>query len=246
MPNGRPGPKPGTRAYEDMKRAMMRSGGFVVKPGSQKGFSLLLDARGEPASTNLAALAEYLAKHTRCALKYETTSPASVASGDWPAILKSRGAAAMVVIVSDDRTPTTLVAPDDNWAVMNAKKLERNLLSEEAKEKFLEGRIRSQAARTLALLSGCLTQFRNTPSQVFSVEELDNASRNLPMDQVERLGKYMQSRGQTPTVVTSYRRAVQEGWAAMPTNEFQKAVWKELHELPSKPLKIEFDPKKGK
>ena len=43
-----------------------------------------------------------------------------------------------------------------------------------------------------------------------------------------------------------YRVAVQEGWAAQPTNEYQRAVWDEVRHIPEKPIRIEFDPKKGK
>ena len=43
-----------------------------------------------------------------------------------------------------------------------------------------------------------------------------------------------------------YRVAVQEGWAAPPTNDYQKAVWNEVHAIPDKPLTIEFDPKKDR
>ena len=43
-----------------------------------------------------------------------------------------------------------------------------------------------------------------------------------------------------------YRVACQQGWAPAPTNDYQKAVWEEVHAVPSDPMKIEFDPKKGR
>jgi hypothetical protein len=43
-----------------------------------------------------------------------------------------------------------------------------------------------------------------------------------------------------------YRVACQEGWAAQPTNDYQKAVWEQVHSIPDKPLKIEYDPKVDK
>jgi len=42
------------------------------------------------------------------------------------------------------------------------------------------------------------------------------------------------------------REACQEGWAPAPTNDIQKAIWNEVRQLPAKPIKIEFDPAKGK
>ncbi|MCL2104224.1 MAG: hypothetical protein FWH21_04115, partial [Kiritimatiellaeota bacterium] len=34
--------------------------------------------------------------------------------------------------------------------------------------------------------------------------------------------------GISPGRMTSYRRAVEEGWAPAPTNDFQKAIWEEV------------------
>ena len=44
----------------------------------------------------------------------------------------------------------------------------------------------------------------------------------------------------------SYRQACQEGWAPAPTNDVQKAIWDKVHAIPQNPMKIEFDPKKGR
>lgn len=43
----------------------------------------------------------------------------------------------------------------------------------------------------------------------------------------------------------SYRRACIDGWAPAPTNDIQRAVWADVHQVPTKPIKITFDPKKG-
>ena len=43
-----------------------------------------------------------------------------------------------------------------------------------------------------------------------------------------------------------YKLAVMEGWAPAPTNEYQKAIWDKVHAAPKNPMKIEFDPKKGR
>lgn len=43
-----------------------------------------------------------------------------------------------------------------------------------------------------------------------------------------------------------YIRACREGWAPPPTNDAQRAIWKKTHQIPDKPITIEFDPKKDK
>ena len=49
-----------------------------------------------------------------------------------------------------------------------------------------------------------------------------------------------------PQEVTTYKKACQEGWAPNPTNEWQQAIWDETRQLPTKPIKIEFDKAKGR
>ena len=44
--------------------------------------------------------------------------------------------------------------------------------------------------------------------------------------------------------IASYRRACEMGWASAPTNEFQEAVWDEIHQLPTEPIKIKPEAKK--
>ena len=46
--------------------------------------------------------------------------------------------------------------------------------------------------------------------------------------------------------IGTYRQACQEGWAPAPKNDEQKAIWNQVHAIPDKPIKIEFDPKRGK
>ena len=53
------------------------------------------------------------------------------------------------------------------------------------------------------------------------------------------LGAYVKRR-------TSYQKACEEGWAPLPTNDVQKAIWDKVHAVPKNPMKIEFDPKQGK
>lgn len=46
--------------------------------------------------------------------------------------------------------------------------------------------------------------------------------------------------------IASYRDACRKGWAPSPTNDVQRAIWDEVRALPSKPLTIQFDPRRGK
>ena len=78
------------------------------------------------------------------------------------------------------------------------------------------------------------------------VQELDFAQEKLPIDIQDSIKKYLSAAGVTPLRRTIYRRACQEGWAPAPTNDVQKAIWDKVHAIPKTPMKIEFDPKKGR
>lgn len=57
---------------------------------------------------------------------------------------------------------------------------------------------------------------------------------------------YFDMCGVTPARKGTYESACQQGWAPAPTNDIQKAIWEKVHAVPATPMKIEFDPKKGR
>ena len=50
----------------------------------------------------------------------------------------------------------------------------------------------------------------------------------------------MEPLGVRPAIYDTYDRACQEGWAPAPTNDVQKAIWDEVHEMPTEPIKIKY------
>ena len=57
---------------------------------------------------------------------------------------------------------------------------------------------------------------------------------------------YFTRMGVSPTRKGTYEAAVKQGWAPAPTNDIQKAIWDKVHQLPTKPIQIKFDPKTDK
>jgi hypothetical protein len=43
--------------------------------------------------------------------------------------------------------------------------------------------------------------------------------------------------GVTPAKMATYKKACEEGWAPMPTNQYQKAVWEEIQNKKKKVVK---------
>lgn len=219
-------------------RKLKRTGGQIEKPGSQKGYMIVLDAQKAAASTNILNLTQTMSKFTKIEIKYERADPAAVAGGDWNAIMKQKGALAIIAVVYDDKTPSVLVAPYDQWAVVNVKKVEAGL-NDAGKARFLDSRAAKLVAKAMAMLAGSCSQFPHSPASALTLDEIDSSGEMLPVDQIEHVTKFMLKLGATRKIVTTYRIACQDGWAPAPTNDFQKAIWNEVHEIPSKPIKIE-------
>jgi len=79
-----------------------------------------------------------------------------------------------------------------------------------------------------------------------TMRDLDHAEENVPIDMVDFYVTYLKALGVKPAEKTTYRKACREGWAPAPTNEVQQAIWDKVHQIPANPMKIEFDPKKGR
>ena len=77
-------------------------------------------------------------------------------------------------------------------------------------------------------------------------KDLDKMLEAAPVDAIQRAIESLKVYGVTPQEMSTYKKACQEGWAPAPTNEYQKAVWDKVHAAPKNPMKIEFDPKKGR
>ena len=153
-------------------------------------------------------------------------------------------ALALTLFVIDDPTmPNVLVAPENRWAAVNVAPLKSD------KEPFFRARVLKELTRGFAMLCGASdSQFPGAlTSAITKVEDLDHhADYRLPVDLFARFKKYMKPFGVTPGNIETYETACCQGWAPAPTNDVQKAIWDKVHEPPKTPMKIEFDPKKGR
>ena len=82
---------------------------------------------------------------------------------------------------------------------------------------------------------------------VRSVRDLDAvALEQFGVEEILHLRESTSHYGLVPWRQATYKKACEEGWAPAPTNEYQKAIWEKVHAVPKNPMKIEFDPKKGR
>ena len=84
-------------------------------------------------------------------------------------------------------------------------------------------------------------------SPLYSVKDLDNMKMTgIGPGQCNAIYESMALLGVQAARPVVYSVACRQGWAPAPTNAIQKAIWDKVHAVPATPMKIEFDPKKGR
>lgn len=237
-------PKPGEKLKVRHMTPEMREklGDMIERPGSQKGKIAFISTQSEIKDEVFSTLAEAQTKKTGFNVVFEK-APA----GD-PATLKANSKADVaVILVADDNAPTLLAAVEDGWAVVNVRKLAQGLATDEAKAKFLETRCQKETLRAFATVGGGIaSQYPNNLMDIAKISDLDTVNVFIPNDVERSMKKILAARGVTPVEKAFYRMACHMGWAPAPTNDAQRAIWTKVHELPTNPIKIKYDPKRDK
>lgn len=155
------------------------------------------------------------------------------------------GDAGLVVFVYDGGSgePVMSTFPENRIALVNITPIVAGV----DREKGLS-RIEKELWRAVAYLAGNV--FSTMPSvmrPVFAPSDLDGLEcRTINPMEANMINTVARNFGLARIQRTTYRSALRQGWAPPPTNEFQKAIWEKEHAVPKNPMKIEFDPKKGK
>lgn len=224
------------------RRSRAYTGGFVMRPAQGKCIRFANAQSAVPESVLTAAAAEI---SRAIGINVEVSRLADANAS--PSTLRDKKTAAVVVIRAEKETstPTMLVAPEDAWAVLNVGVLARDGAATEV----LFERVRKELWRTTAIMLGASdSTFRPCLLEpVHSLAELDALKAKVvcpePYGNIQRNAKDL---GCGSPQFATYRAACREGWAPPPTNDLQRAIWEETRKLPAKPLKIEFDPVRGK
>ncbi len=214
-------------------------GGLVTKPYTGKVIRIVNAQKTVPSDPVVFA-----AKQIQVALSL----PVEVVAAD-ASVLDARSLfatnTAAVLLIKDTDGPRVLVAPDDAWGEVNVKALAAGNPSADQ----LAMRLRKEVWRAMAFMLGagysqyefCLMKPART------LGDLDAITADMPCPEpFNRMIMSATALGAYVTRRTSYQKACEEGWAPAPTNDVQKAIWEKVHSVPKNPMKIEFDPKKGK
>ena len=217
------------------KIVMEKNGGFVTVKGTPSGSVVVLNAQKQVTTDNFEITKSRSFSRLDGLVKIVDGEAATVATA---ADLKKKYKADFIVFVVDDKAlPPSLVAPEARWGIVNVAGLEPGAATPE----MVRIRTRNEFARVFSMTCGGYASQFQAPlmNLVKTVDDLDNCLADVPVDVSARVISYLNICGIKPEQKVTYRRACQEGWAAQPTNKFQKAVWDEVHKLPTKPLKLE-------
>ena len=238
--DGVPGNKPRLTTIERKAKleavVNQRVGGFIEKPGSGKGSIVYVNCQTKAPKAWIDESIAYFAEVTKFKIAY--------LEGSFDMKNPKIEGNATIFIVEDETLPPILVAPESRWALVNIAPI-----AQEKRPAFFEQRTKKELSRAFAYLCGATGSRyeRSLTRGITSQAELDkNPDYELPMDVVQRFWDYMKPLGVIPAQRTTYLKACQEGWAPAPTNDVQRTIWEQTHQLPSKPITIEFDPAKGK
>lgn len=220
------------------QRWYARTGGEVQVPGSKTGRIVFVNAQGEKNRDLISQIALDFAEQHKITVDVEE----GAFSLPKPAV---KGEASLFV-VNDANLPMILHAPEDRWTMANFAHLGEG---RGAKPQFYDERVKKELTRGVCLLAGAQTS--NYPDSLLtSVTKPDDLDRflgcRLQVDIQERFVPYLKGLGITPAKFVTYRQACQEGWAPAPTNDVQRTIWEKTHQIPDRPMTIEFDPKKDK
>ena len=241
---GKPMPKDAKYTLEQFKardeRVMKKTGGFVhVK--AKGPLALLVDARAKATPTvdevaRLYKLGTHLDIHVAKTPRGDK-EPLAFAQAQ----LAAEKALLVVVVVEDCASlPALSVFPEERVGIVNADRLKGG-----SDPTAFEMRVDKEIWRAIAFVGGIgySQQDNDVMQPLYSLDELD-ANRYpfvqpMNMAKMYKMCKYF---GVEKERRVPYRTAVTEGWAHMPTNAYEKAVWDEVkndkERGPAKPLTI--------
>ena len=227
---------------ERREALIARAGGLIPKPGTPSGRIAFVNAQKRIPVEDFKVTRAKNSTKLRGVDYWTEAESVSVSNAN--ELRKAANAQIAVFIVDAPDLPISLIAIEDGWAIMNIRPLYEGKVSED----LLRHRAKNEFARVYGIICGGVSsQFKSQiMNMVSKPSDLNGCTDELPVDVTAKMPAYLEGRGVKSIQLVPYRRACQEGWAAQPTNDIQKAIWNQVHQIPDKPITIEFDLKKDK
>ena len=236
--------KPLTEAERAERRAemMQRTGGPVKIP--PQGFVAMIDYQNRADYTKTSAkFIETFEGFGFAAKPMKSDKPFSIK--DLSTKCAEIGAGSVVFVVDDSELPMSLVSIETRAGLVNVAALS----ADNPNPALLTRRTCKMIGRVAMLASGG-AESRNPTSDlqpVTNLKELDmNEGQGDEVYVMMGVISGMAKAGVTAERRMTYLQACKAGLAPEPTNDVQKAIWDKVHAVPATPMKIEFEPKKGR
>lgn len=227
---GKPVPKDGKYTVEQIKardeRVMKKTGGFIHQK-AEGPRAMFLDARAKPTlALDEVARVYGLATHLVADVAKEARGDAAPLAFAQAKMASAKPLILIVVVDGCAELPALSVFPEERVGIVNADPLKGG-----DDPSAPELRVTKEVWRAMAFVGGVgFSPAENDIMQpIYTVKELD-ANRYpfvQPMN-MARMYRMWKVFGVKKERRIPYRVAVQEGWAALPTNDYQKAVWEEV------------------
>ncbi len=137
---------------------------------------------------------------------------------------KTKALMVVAVAVEESEKPALTVFPEERVAIVNVGKLGFDGTNGEA----LEIRVVKEIWRAIGFIGGTgyANHAKSVMQPVSSPIELDvNSFQVMQPTEIQRMQPMLGKYGVKPGHRTIYRKAVADGWAPPPTNDYQRAVW---------------------
>lgn len=223
-----------TTLFASRSNMLARSGGIVQTPFTGP-VILFLNTQKRVPATALQETANQIQKTLRLPCTFSAAKETREPLADAIQALtdNKKNTAAVILICDSANQPALLVAPESRWALVNVAALvDKN----ESDDKLAE-RVQKEIWRAFGYVMGAAnSNFENCLLKpVFSLEDLDALkSKMICPEAFNKVLAQAQKLGIKSARMITYRKAVEEGWAPSPTNDFQRAIWQELKKTPAK------------
>jgi hypothetical protein len=216
-----------TREVDPVSRSNMlaRTGGVIQSVSGGPSIKILNTQKRVSMSAFLG-ISDQIQRLMRLSCKASDTPSKEPVAAALKA-LSDTNTAAVIVIGDSHGYPALLVAPESRWALVNIAALGGDGVTPEK----LNERAQKEVWRAFGYVMGASnSNFEHCLLKpVFSSADLDALpGKHLGPEPLNKISQQAQKLGMSPLRVSTYRKAVEEGWAPAPTNDFQRAIWQEL------------------
>ena len=218
-------------AQQFPKSVIERTGGFLERPSKIKGRVVFVNAQRTVAADELSPVVAQLSRTLHVKVELEAGSPVTVEKASATVASFQDSKAAIFIVEMPECQDSVLVSPEGRWAIVNVTPLAAG----KVKQPYVAARTRKEMTRAFSMLCGAFdsTYSDSLMGTISKPVELDTFTDFMPpMDVVGRVRKYLAKIGVPSQTLVSYRTACKEGWAPPPTNDIQKVVWNQVHQIP--------------